>query len=151
MRHTFKTFITIIFSALILTSCRQNNYKLFIIFDDVSGLTTESEITASGLKIGTVDKLEIFKNKILATTTIDHNVKIPRHSIFTIESVDLFGKKTIAVNLDSVKTQYYQDNDTIYGQVETNFFSDSISVKNLKPFVDTLANAIRQLGKTHKD
>ena len=48
------------FSALILTSCRQNNYKLYIIFDNVSGLTTKSEIATNGLKIGTVDKLEIF-------------------------------------------------------------------------------------------
>ena len=110
------------FSALILTSCRQNNYKLYIIFDNVSGLTTKSEIATNGLKIGTVDKLEIFKNKVLATTTIDQSVKIPRHSIFKIESINLFGKKAIEVKLDCLETLYYQDKDTIFGQVESSFF-----------------------------
>jgi len=137
-----------------LTSCGQHDYKLFFIFDNVDGLTAKSEVTSNGLKIGIVDKLQLFKNKVLVTAIMDESVQIPKNSNVFIQSNGLLGQKIISVVLDTTATIYHVDKDTIYGKVHmellsdsTRFRIDSTTVKNLKPLVDTLANAIRDFGR----
>lgn len=156
MRHEIKTLaLTSILTFLLLACGRQGDNRLFIILDNTAGLTTESEITANGLKIGSVDKIDLFRNKIIVTIIVDKKIHIPENSIFRVERADLLGSRAITVTLDSIATKFYTDNDTIYGQVQksffpdsTNFELDSLTTAKLKPLVDTFASAIRDFGNS---
>jgi ABC-type transporter Mla subunit MlaD len=159
-KNPTKTLVLTIIGLFIFSACvRQGDYKLNIIFDNTEGLTTEADVTANGLKIGKVEKIGLLRDKIFVTTTIDKNIKIPRNSIFIIESVDLLGTKTISVKLDSVETKYYKDSDTIFGQLQRKRFLndstqlqlDSATITKLKPLVDTFASAVRDFGKSLND
>lgn len=146
-----------IISLLLFSACnRRSDYKLNIIFDNTDGLTTEANVSASGLQIGKVEKMGLLRDKIIVTASIDRNINIPLNSIFIIESVDLLGTKTISVKFDSVETKYYKDSDTIFGHLQRKRFLndstqlqlDSATIKKLKPLVDTFASAIRDFGNS---
>jgi ABC-type transporter Mla subunit MlaD len=148
MRYSRIYFLTISVFTFLLFSCGQDNYNLYILFDNVDGLTVESDVTCNGLKIGKVENLEVLRNKVLATVTIDQRVQIPSSSTFTLQSISLLGGQAITVTLDSTKSTYHVDKDTVYGQIQR----DTISAENFKPFIDSLANKIIEIRKSqHND
>ncbi|MFN8308793.1 MAG: MlaD family protein [Chitinophagales bacterium] len=131
----------------LLSACRQKCNTLYVVLDNVDGLSTESNVTVNGFKIGKVDHLELFNRKVLVTTVINKDVLIPRGSVFIINSVDLFGQKAISVTFDSTSTDFYTDKDTVLGQQQTALVNDSTTTKALQSFVDVLVRTIHDVGK----
>ncbi len=138
--------ILTIITFLHLSCGEWNAYKLYLIFDNVDGLTTKSEIKINGFTVGSIDKIELYKTKVLVGVTINRSITIPKHSVFELQNADLLGNKIINIKLDNSTAKYY-NNDTIEGKVQSNFFMDSTIAKILQPITDTIANAIRDISK----
>jgi ABC-type transporter Mla subunit MlaD len=142
MRDYKKYFLFIAIVIILIISCRKDNYKLYIVFDNAYGLSSKTEVITKGIKIGSVDRVDLFKNKVLATVTIDKTIQIPITSTFMLQSVDIFGQKAIFITLDSTISKNYVDKDTVCGKIQKSFFSDSTKFNDIKPLIDTLVNVI---------
>ncbi len=138
-------------AILLLSGCRSSDTKLFILFHNVEGLVLNSKVIHNGLDIGTVSELKIWEDQILVTTCIEKEVKIPKGSIFKIETTNLFSSKIINVYFDGSTNEFCMNSDTARGGQGKGFFSkaniDKL-VSKIQPIADTLANAIRDIG-TH--
>lgn len=98
--------ITVIVGVILLTwiiiwaknlSVFNDDVKLKIEFDSVAGLETGDAVTISGLKRGNVEQINLEKNKIIVTISLNKNVELRKDSDFFIQMADLMGTKKIDV------------------------------------------------------
>jgi hypothetical protein len=111
---------------LILTIGCEDNSKLKIEFEDVSGLKKQSSVIIDGLKVGFVKDLELQTNsKIVVEIQFDKEVKISQgEKGITIEK----GKSP--ESLDYQKVQQ--------GQTKESQIPDSSILRNLKEFISNV-------------
>jgi ABC-type transporter Mla subunit MlaD len=126
------------FVFLILTIGCEDNSKLKIEFEDVSGLKKQSPVIIDGLKVGFVKDLELQTNsKIVVEIQFDKEVKISQDAKFTINSIDLLGEKGITVEKgkspESIDYQKVQQ-----GQTKESQIPDSSILRNLKEFISNV-------------
>lgn len=96
-------------------------YTLYLIFKDVSGLTEESKVYMSGVKIGKVKNISIQPDyKVKVEVLINKKYKIPVNSIFYIGGQIMSEKYLFIEPIPNDK--YYQDKD--------------IESKNTYPMID---------------
>ncbi|MFA8343877.1 MAG: MlaD family protein [Rhodothermaceae bacterium] len=98
--------ITVIVGVILLTwiiiwaknlSVFNDDVKLKIEFDSVAGLETGDAVTISGLKRGNVEQINLEKNKIIVTISLNKDVELRKDSDFFIQMADLMGTKKIDV------------------------------------------------------
>lgn len=79
-----------------------NKQTFYIYFDNVEGLTTASNVTMSGLKIGKVKKIEYVENesKIKVTIEINSDYKISKTSTVYLYEPSLMGNKQLMLEPD---------------------------------------------------
>jgi phospholipid/cholesterol/gamma-HCH transport system substrate-binding protein len=67
----------------------------YVLFDNVEGLTTASNVTLSGLKVGKVKNIEYLqeKNKVKVTIEIQKEYKITKNSVIYLYEPSLMGNK----------------------------------------------------------
>jgi ABC-type transporter Mla subunit MlaD len=152
-----RNFIFVIILTFLFSCSRQENLKLFIVFDNVDGLTTKSEIKLHGLNIGRVTQLQLLRDKVLVSVILNDTIKLSKTSQFLIQGSDFIGPKFIEVLPDGSAQNFITSGDTIVGVSSRALFNDSTklqidtqTVRLLKPLVDTLAGAIRDLGESIK-
>jgi phospholipid/cholesterol/gamma-HCH transport system substrate-binding protein len=134
-RNMFRLFS---FVFLILTIGCEDNSKLKIEFEDVSGLKKQSPVIIDGLKVGFVKDLELQTNsKIVVEIQFDKEVKISQDAKFTINSIDLLGEKGITVEKgkspESIDYQKVQQ-----GQTKESQIPESSILRNLKEFISNV-------------
>ena len=76
-----------------------DGYEVTATFDRVDGVNAGADVRMSGIKIGTVTKLELEKDTFLAkaTLSIDSQVKLPSDSSAEITTEGLLGGKYMAI------------------------------------------------------
>jgi phospholipid/cholesterol/gamma-HCH transport system substrate-binding protein len=75
------------------------SYYLKANFQDVTGVSEGSSVQIAGVKIGSVDRLELDKENYLAKITLelDSSVKLPTDSSAKIISENLLGHKVVEI------------------------------------------------------
>lgn len=139
-------FLTL-FALLTLSSCSEGNYKLFAIFNNVEGLSEDSEVRASGLKIGHVEKMWLDeKGNVVAELHINNDVAIPVGSEIAIENESMvLADKHIEVDIKPDAEKNHNPGDILIGKtrndllLEENNMPDSLAVEKLHQLIDTLA------------
>ena len=122
--------ITLLIITRLVSSCSKNEKSVFLIADNVEGLTTKADVSINGFEIGQVKEIKLDKNgKVIIELGLHKEIKIPTDSKFEIENRGLLGTKGISISLGKSKT-YFSLNDTItVTNEETLLLSDSLKTK----------------------
>ena len=118
-----KTLSSIIFISCLFFGCSMNKgTKIYLVFDNVQGLSAKAHVQTRGMKIGRITNMSLLgSDKILVELTIDPQANIPRGSVFTLANGDFLGTKEIRVDFSEAK-DFYKTNDTVKGTNEKSLF-----------------------------
>lgn len=101
----------------------------YVVYNKIDGIVKSTPIYFKGLKVGQVEKLELFRtdsaNLILVTLNIDKKIQLSRSSEARIVSMDLLGGKAISLMIPSL-VDPLKSKDTLIGSIESTL-SASIS------------------------
>lgn len=124
---------------------------LYVVYDNVSGLAPANPVEVNGLKIGSVNGLEVSDgdvNKIRVKLTIQPGVEIPQNSVARIVSADLLGSKAIVIDFGNA-SEYLQDDDTLQAAPGSSLASNLMS--DLKPLSGKIQNTLVSLDTVLND
>lgn len=124
---------------------------LYALYDNVGGLTVASPVQVNGLKIGTVNDLEVTSasaDKICVALTIQPGINIPQNSVARIISSDILGSKAVVIDFGNA-TEYLQNNDTIQSAPGSSLTSNLMS--DLKPLSGKIQNTLTSLDTVLHD
>ena len=74
-----------------------SDVEINIIFDNVSGLELDDDVTIRGLRKGFVKDIILDRNIIIVKISIDQNVDLRNDAVFWLATVDLMGGKKIEI------------------------------------------------------
>lgn len=87
-------------------------YEVTAEFGDAAGLNPENQVRVAGIKVGTVQSVELAGNKVVVTMEIDNGVEIPEDAGAEIKLATLLGTKFVEV--DGVGSgPFLEEGDTI--------------------------------------
>lgn len=101
--------------------------KLVTLFDDVGGLQTGNNVWLSGVKIGTVSRLNFFgKSQVEVSMNIERKAQqyITKNAKIKISNDGLIGNKILVIYGGTEKSEIVQDGDTL--AVEKTFTSEDM-------------------------
>jgi ABC-type transporter Mla subunit MlaD len=79
-------FVIILSTAVFaFSSCKEKGYKLFVLFNDVTGLKKGSEVKLNGLPVGTVTRMKLHDSVVLVTLFFPGDLNIPGNSSFVLD------------------------------------------------------------------
>lgn len=119
-----------------------------VIYDDVSGLLESSGVYIKGYKVGNVHSISFSDNtlrQLKVVLAIDRKVNIPIGTRARIYNLDLIGNKAVEL-IFSKSNSFYNENDTIIGEVEITFAKQlepyKVQAYNLLNSLDSLTHAV---------
>ena len=74
-----------------------SDVEINIIFDNVSGLELDDDVTIRGLRKGFVKDIILDRNIIIVKISVDKNVDLRKDAVFWLATVDLMGGKKIEI------------------------------------------------------
>lgn len=105
-------------SFILFQSCTvEKEYRLNIKYDNIEGLTKKSSVESKGMEIGSVEKMQLVKDGVIVTVSINNSVSIPKNSSFFLKEKGLLGDKFIDIVFDSISNTNYKENDTVNGEL----------------------------------
>ncbi|MFY7810762.1 MAG: MlaD family protein [Flavobacterium sp.] len=125
----------------------KNNQTFYVLFDNVEGLTTASNVTLSGLKIGKVKKIEYLqdKNKVKVTIEIQKEYKITKNSIIYLYEPSLMGNKQMMLEPSYSNTSILPNESYLIGKEK---FGTMAKVSNmLDPLQTEISSVTNGAGK----
>lgn len=124
--------------------------SLNVVFDDIQGLKTGNNVWFSGVKIGTIKKIQFYgTSQVQVTVNIDEEAHryIHKDATASISSDGLIGNKIIVITGGSTKLPFIEDGDQL--SVATTLSTDEIMKTfqvNNKNLVD-ITNDFKTLSK----
>lgn len=118
----------------------KTSQTFYVLFDNVEGLTTASNVTLSGLKIGKIKNIEYLqeKNKIKVTIEIQKEYKITKNSVFYLYEPSLMGNKQMMLEMDYKDTSILPNESYLIGKEK---FGTMAKVSNmLDPLQTEISN-----------
>ena len=107
-----------------------NTVDYYAKYENINGIKVSNAILYNGFSVGKVTALDLNENgDVIATLTLQPNVKIPINSIAKIASQDLLGAKAIVLLFSDART-YHQEGDTLQAEVEMSL-SESVNTQVL--------------------
>lgn len=96
----------------------KTSQTFYVLFDNVEGLTTASNVTLSGLKIGKVKNIEYLqeKNKVKVTIEIQKEYKITKNSVIYLYEPSLMGNKQMMLEMDYKDTSIVPNESYLIGK-----------------------------------
>src|SRR5512134_604891 len=73
----------------------KKGYTLEATFDSVAGIDVKASVRMAGVKIGTVEKVELENSRAKVTVRIDEGVQIKRGSEAMVKTLGLLGEKYV--------------------------------------------------------
>ncbi|WP_353133195.1 MlaD family protein [Pseudopedobacter sp.] len=102
-------------------------FELNVVFDDIQGLKTGNNVWFSGVKIGTIKKIQFYgTSQVQVFLSIDESAHqyIHRDAKASISSDGLIGNKIVVIDGGSVKFPFVEDGDQL--QVNKTLSTDDI-------------------------
>lgn len=99
-------------------------------YENINGIKVSNPVLYNGFSVGRVTALSLNENgEVIATLTLQPELKIPVNSIAKIASQDLLGAKAIVLLFSDART-YHQEGDTLQSDVEMSL-SESVNTQVL--------------------
>lgn len=92
-----------------------NSYSLR--FPQVSTLTLDDPVKINGVKLGKVEDIHLYGNRVLVSARIRNDVKIPVGSEIRVQNIGIMGERQVGIILKDTNV-YYAPGDTIDGQFD---------------------------------
>lgn len=102
------------------------NYTYLINFPNTTGLYPANSVVINGLEVGRVKEIRLSEdlaNQVIVKISLPKDLLIPEDSKFSIESLDLLGKKAIALER-GVSTNLLSEDKIYQGTVPGDMFSE---------------------------
>ena len=118
----------------------KTSQTFYVLFDNVEGLTTASNVTLGGLKIGKVKKIEYLQEnkKVKVTIEIQKEYKITKNSVIYLYEPSLMGNKQMMLVQDYKDTSILPDESYLIGKEK---FGTMAKVSNmLDPLQTEISN-----------
>ena len=99
----------------------RNMYHLNVIFDFVNGIDIDAPVHVAGVKVGKVERVEIFYNPKMKKTQVcldllvKNSVKISIDSITYINSLGILGEKYVEIVPGENRTDFLSEGDSLTG------------------------------------
>ena len=107
-----------------------NTVDYYAKYENINGIKVSNAILYNGFNVGKVTSLDLNeKGEVIATLTLQPDVKIPINTIAKIASQDLLGAKAIVLLFSDART-YHQEGDTLQSDVEMSL-SESVNTQVL--------------------
>ena len=93
------------------------SFSVNVVFDDIQGLKNGANIWFSGVKVGTVKKIEFYGTsqvKLLLNIEQDAQQYIHKDATASLSSDGLIGNKIVVITGGSVKAPFIEDGDVIH-------------------------------------
>ena len=91
----------------------EKGYRLYSVFDDVSGLDEQSRIKIAGVEAGLLEKIRLENGKAKLTLLIQPDVKVYKNAVVSLRMSGLLGDKYIALSTGTADQPLLRDGDTI--------------------------------------
>jgi phospholipid/cholesterol/gamma-HCH transport system substrate-binding protein len=75
----------------------KKGYVVYAVFDSVAGIDAKAAVRMAGVKIGSVEKVELIDSRARLTLRIDPAVKIARNSHAMVKTMGLLGEKYVEI------------------------------------------------------
>ena len=72
-------------------------YTIEADFTNAAGLSAENQVRVAGIKVGTVDNIELLGDRVHVTMSIDNGIEIPRDAFAEIKLATILGTKFIDI------------------------------------------------------
>ncbi|MDQ3957712.1 MAG: MCE family protein [Actinomycetota bacterium] len=72
-------------------------YEIQAEFGDASGLSPENQVRVAGIKVGTVESVELVRDRVVVTMEIDNGTEIPTDATAEIKLATLLGTKFVDI------------------------------------------------------
>lgn len=107
-----------------------NEYSLYIVGNDLAGISYETPVVANGVQIGYVFKTNLVGSQGVAQLCIEKKFKIPRSSEVSIISQNIFNQKAVQFTLKQ-SIQNYSAGDTISLGADSSFHGERVSLSDV--------------------
>lgn len=140
--------VTITILTVALFSCRRDDNKLTIVFDNVEGLEKGGDVYYKGIKVGEVIRLDLFQNKVVTDIRLKDRIRIPVNSKFIINP-SVIGSAHITIE-PSTQTAFLSSRDTVAGeyskkQLLDDFVSDTARRRKVQQSFEKIGEGIKGL------
>lgn len=119
----------------------KKNTKYYVIYEKIDGLLKSSSVTINGYQVGKVSDIKFmsdYSGRLLATLSLQGDLKIAKGSTARIVSSDIMGTKSIKLAIVH-SGEYYKENDTIPGDTDRDLKEEvSMQVLPLKKKAEEL-------------
>jgi len=108
--------IALVFVAIeftVGTGLFRSSYRLWAEYDNVAGLKTGDAVQVAGVKMGTVDAIELAPETVRVRMRLDHRAVVRRDSVARLDYQALSGNRFISISIGSPKQPVLQDGDSI--------------------------------------
>ena len=134
MSSEFKVgiFLAVGISFLLLLSTKVKDFSLFtnsgyelkVDVEDVLGIELNSKISANGLNVGYLKDMELNRDKVTLTISIDNGVKLPNDSAIEIRQKSMLSGLVLVFKV-GMSNEMYKDGDTIEEVLRFNTIDES--------------------------
>jgi phospholipid/cholesterol/gamma-HCH transport system substrate-binding protein len=91
----------------------KKGYRLYVVFDNISGLDEKSRVKIAGVDSGIVEKIKLENGKAKLILFIEPDVKIYRNAKASLKMTGLLGDKYLALTTGTPDEPLLRDGDTI--------------------------------------
>ena len=91
----------------------EKGYRLYVEFDDISGLDEQSRIKIAGVDAGIVDRIQLVHGKARLTLLINPNIKIYGDAKATLRMSGLLGTRSLSLTTGSPDQPLLKNGDTV--------------------------------------
>ncbi len=131
----------------------EQGYRLYVEFDDISGLDEQSRVLIAGVEAGVVDDIQLIEGKAKLTLLINPNIKIYRNAKAFLRMSGLLGTRTLTLSTGSPDEPIIGNGDTIVHAVpaaDIGMLADQLTTAAVY-LKDLTGNLNRILGDTQRE
>jgi len=96
-----------------MTFMWEKGYRLYAVFDDISGLDEKSRIKVAGVEAGIVDKIVLKNGKAKLTLLINPDVKVYKNAMVSLKMSGLLGDRYLALSTGTPDEPLLKSGDSI--------------------------------------
>ncbi|MGE5809599.1 MAG: MlaD family protein [Nitrospirota bacterium] len=138
---------------------KPKGYRVAAVFETISGLDLKAAVRMAGVQIGTVESVELVKNKAKVVLRINPDIKIPRGTEAAVKTMGLLGDKYVDLipppqaepGMEAKERGYYRDGDVIERSVSPSDADQLISkLSGIADDVKQITASLRQVLGSEK-
>jgi phospholipid/cholesterol/gamma-HCH transport system substrate-binding protein len=95
----------------------EKGYRLYVEFDDISGLDEQSRIRIAGVEAGVVDRIELIEGKARLTLVINPEIEIHKDAQATLRMSGLLGTRALSLTTGSADQPLLGNGDLILNTI----------------------------------